>query len=78
MFHENNTFNQNIGGWDVANVTNMVAMFYYYSGGQFAGQFNQNLSGWCVTNIGSKPNDFDTNSGFAGQTALQPQWGTCP
>ena len=74
MFNESSTFNQNIGGWDVANVTNMDEMFYYYS----AGQFNQNLSGWCVTNIGSKPNDFDTNSAFAGQTALQPQWGTCP
>ena len=74
MFNETNTFNQNIGGWDVANVTNMDAMFYSFS----AGQFNQNLSGWCVTNIGSKPNEFDTNSAFAGQTALQPQWGTCP
>jgi len=53
-------------------VTNMQYMF------DDATVFNQDLSGWCVSNFGSKPTSFDAGSGFAGQTALQPQWGTCP
>jgi len=53
-------------------VTMMVSMF------QSASAFNQDISGWCVTNINGKPYYFDTGSGFEGQTAKQPQWGTCP
>jgi hypothetical protein len=53
-------------------VADMSSMF---SG---ATSFNQNISSWCVTSIASKPSKFDTYSGFEGQSALQPQWGTCP
>ena len=92
----NAPFNQDISGWDTSNVTNMSAMFFGSSFNQDisgwdtslvtnmnsmfknASSFNQNLSGWCVSKISSKPNNFDANSGFAGQTIKQPQWGTCP
>ena len=72
LFAKIPAFNQDISGWNTASVTSMRAMFYYSTA------FNQDLSGWCVTNISSKPTDFDGASGFAGQTASQPQWGTCP
>jgi surface protein len=45
MFREANTFNQNIGGWDVSNVTNMSQMFYSDVA------FNQNISGWDVSSV---------------------------
>ena len=66
----NTTFNQNIGGWDVSNVTVMTEMF------KDASSFNQDLSGWCVTNISSEPTDFATNSALT--NANKPVWGTCP
>ena len=75
MFNEANSFNQNIGGWNVANVTKMNYMFYSWGNDN---TFNQDLSKWCVSNIGSKPSSFDDGSGFEGETALQPKWGTCP
>jgi len=53
-------------------VTNMDIMFYN------ASVFNQDISSWCVSKITSRPGSFDSKSGFKGQTALQPQWGTCP
>ena len=69
---ENSSYNHPLDNWDVSNVNNMKEMF------NGAGSFIQNISNWCVTNIESKPNYFDTNSGFKNQTSLQPQWGTCP
>lgn len=72
LFYDADTFNQDIGGWDVSNVENMNSMFV------FASAFDQDLSGWCVPNIPSKPDFFDVESGFVGQGAKQPQWGTCP
>jgi surface protein len=70
MFSSTPTFNQDISGWDVVNVTNMAFMF------QFASSFNQDLSSWCVTNIPSLPTNFDLNA--TSWVLPKPIWGTCP
>jgi hypothetical protein len=63
-------FNGDISKWNTSMVTDMSVMFYN------AYVFNKNLSGWCVQKISAKPFSFDVGSGFAGQSVLQPQWGT--
>jgi len=68
-------FNQDIGGWDTSAAVGVDAMSSMFSE---ATKFNQDLSGWCVTTINAMPPAFDSASGFEGQTAKQPQWGTCP
>jgi len=72
MFRGATSFTGDISGWSVFNVTDMDNMF------RNAAAFGVNLSDWCVPGIGSAPNDFDTDSGFEGNTAIQPGWGTCP
>ena len=71
-FEDASNFNQDISGWDTSKITLMTYMF------EGATSFNQDISQWCVSLINEKPEGFDTNSGFAGDTAKQPQWGTCP
>ena len=45
MFNSAVSFNQDLSGWDVSNVTDMSYMF------RFAESFNQDLSGWDVSNV---------------------------
>jgi surface protein len=65
-----NSFNRDIGSWDVSNVTNMYGMFY------FANAFNQDLSGWCVEIIANEPLSFADDCPL--QNQYYPVWGTCP
>ncbi len=51
-------FNQNIGGWNVSNVTNMRAMFIW------AKNFNQDISRWDVNNVTDMSGMFEEACSF--------------
>jgi hypothetical protein len=52
MFEDTENFNQDIGLWDVSNVSDMRSMFCC------ADAFNQDISNWCVENIPVYPTWF--------------------
>ena len=60
---------QDIGAWDVSNVTNMDRMFESCT-------FDQDITSWCVSNFNSEPDAFSENSGLSSNN--KPVWGTCP
>lgn len=68
MFLECTNFNQDIGDWDVSNVTNMDRMF------RWATNFNQDLSRWNVARFASEPDQF--RFAVPNWTLPQPIWGT--
>ena len=58
IFNAAETFNQDIGYWDVSNVTNMEDMF------NRASSFNKNISDWDVSNVTNMSNMFHQASAF--------------
>ena len=57
-------FNQDIGGWDVRNVTNMEGMFCC------ASIFNQDIGGWDVRNVTNMERMFSYARAFNQETNL--------
>ena len=58
MFEKATTFNQDIGEWNVSNVTNMSSMF------KGARSFNQDIRRWNVSNVTTMSWMFDNARTF--------------
>jgi surface protein len=66
LFWNATAFNQNIGNWDVSNVTNMGEMFYG------ASAFNQNICNWDVSKVTNMRQLFKDASSFDGRYTALP------
>jgi hypothetical protein len=64
-------FNQNVGAWNTASVSNMASMF------NGAAPFNQNLSGWNVLRVSNFASAFDSTTALSKSTkgAMYMMWG---
>ena len=58
MFFETKAFNQDIGAWDVNNVTNMMGMF------DNAIAFNQDIGAWDVSSVNAMNGMFNQSIAF--------------